>query len=999
MKKIMNFFKNHTQKERLQSLKKEQVVEMVKTNKVPILLVGFALFVMIAFGILISGMGRQEKEQENLFLEEQAQLLDMTTYLDEIENVVSTNKERLSESMVFQSDTEQTLTTVQENLLLLEQDLMQIEKILQSHSQTETVINNEVSTALKELSLSQQEIKAQIATVNAEITELLSNVKQENEESFSHTFDKLKTLQKSLDQTQKDVKSYYEDLTEFLTLLQEENTEHFTLTFEKLEQLKEDLLANKEEGDKQNEALREFLTLLQEEDNGNAAITFEKLENLKETLEAKQEKDKEYYESITEFLSLVKEANNRQKEELAKQLLSVQTQINEILEFEFDSLQLKLEEDYLSLMQEMENMQRQVESTHVSITELLNLMEEADESRQEEIKAAFADVNASIEQIRTEYQNAHANLENLIQTVQETQMVNHEETLSVLSEVEINLEEVSMESLEQLSNSLQVIEENFTDSMTQMKQEMNQNFSNLSVELKNNLFQTNTDIVNKLDEMNSSIFNQHEELETNISNQYQQITTTINNSSGNQQDSFDSLMSYLEQKLGQVFTFVSNGKKKVVSALLTKGVNLNEDATFAQIHDAILSIEQELLIGVEQIPGDITYDYHYHVNGKGQYPHTATCAIADKGGCYGVPVYHYHTDVAESAQNASYITSKQGGCFTAILYHSHTGSMATGGGCYSTPVYHKHTGSSSSGGGCYSKANMVTYISGYVEERKPCPGYTSVNGDPDGSVYQQCTTCGAKYTGGTHDNGIKCWKTLTVQVPQYASRQEGWLLNCGKIAGTTLDGFSLGCGKTTTTIDGYKLGCGKTTSTIVAYQPGCGLSDGQIIGATIVYDQSAVSTMNMEHIQEEAVVENMASSEELILPPEKVTVSGNEIPPENTMDHQEEMKPTEDSVLEDMIENDSETSVETETEETAEEVTEEVTEEIEPETEVTEESTEDVTEEATEESSNEEETDMSQEQMQTEQAEPEGAVAENVTETVVTEEMTEDIQTEVQEEG
>ena len=91
MKKIMNFFKNHTQKERLQSLKKEQVVEMVKNNKVPILLISFALFVMIAFGILISGMGRQEKEQENLFLEEQAQLWDMTTYLDEIENVVSTN--------------------------------------------------------------------------------------------------------------------------------------------------------------------------------------------------------------------------------------------------------------------------------------------------------------------------------------------------------------------------------------------------------------------------------------------------------------------------------------------------------------------------------------------------------------------------------------------------------------------------------------------------------------------------------------------------------------------------------------------------------------------------------------------------------------------------------------------------------------------------------------------------------------------------------------------
>ena len=936
MKKIMNFFKNHTQKERLQSLKKEQVVETVKNNKVAILLGGFVLFVMIAFGILISGMGRQEKEQENLFLEEQAQLLDMTTYLDEIENVVSTNKERLSESMVFQSDTEQTLTTVQEKLLLLEQDLMQLEKILQNHSQAETIINNEVSATLMELSLCQQEIKAQIATVNAEITELLSTVRQENEESFSHTFDKLKTLQKSLDQTQKDVKSYYENLTEFLTLLQEENTERFTFTFEKLEQLKENLLANKEEGDKQNEALREFLTILQEEDNGNAAITFEKLEVLKESLEAEQEKDKEYFESITEFLSVIKEENSIQKEELAEQLLSVQTQINEILEFEFDLLQLKLEEDYLSLMQEMENMQRQVESTHVSIAELLNLMEGADESRQEEIKAAFADVNTSIEQIRTEYQNAHANLENLIQTVQETQMVNHEETLSVLSEVEINLEEVSMESLEQLSNSLQVIEENFTDSMTQMKQEMNQNFSNLSVELKNNLFQTNTDIVNKLDEMNSSIFNQHEELETNISNQYQQITTTINNSSGNQQDSFDSLMSYLEQKLGQVFTFVSNGKKKVVSALLTKGVNLNEDATFAQIHDAILSIEQELLIGVEQIPGDITYDYHYHVNGKGQYPHTATCAIADKGGCYGVPVYHYHTDHAGTAQAASYQASAKGGCFVDEVYHTHVGSSNGKGGCYTVPVYHTHSGNSSKVGGCYGNIPYTVY--------NYC-GCKSYAWSQDANGTTTCANCG-------HNHGSSKCDGVTSSYVAYKID-----LTCGKST-STIDSYALGCGKTTSTIVGYALGCGKTTSTIVAYQAGCGLSDGQIIGAIIVYDQSAVSTMSMEHIQKEAVMGNMTLSEGPILPQEKVAIPGNEIPLENTIDYQEEMKPIEDSVLENMIENGSETSVETKTEET----------------------------------------EIPQEQVQMELTTPEGTVTEEWDETVEIEEITEDIQAEVQEE-
>lgn len=858
MKKIMKLFKNHTVKERLQSLKKEQVVEMVNNNKVTFWLVCFSLFVMIAFGILICGMGRQEKEQETLFLEEQAQLIDMTAYLDEIETVVSANKERLSESKVFQSDTEQTLATVQNELSVLEQDLIQIEKILQSHSQTENIINNEVSEELTQLSCSQQEIKEQIAMVNAAITELLTTVRKENEESFSNTFEKLKTIQTSLEQTQKDVKGYYEDLTEFLTLLQEENTEHFTLTFEKLEQLKEQLAASKEEGDRQNEALKEFLTLLQEEDNGNAAITFEKLEVLKETLETEQEKDKEYFDSITEFLSLIKEENSRQKEEMANELLSVQAQINEILQYEFDLLQLKLEEDYLSLMQEMENMQKQVESTHVSITELLNLMEGADESRQEEIKTAFAEVNTSIEQIRMEYQSAHANLENLIQTVQETQMVNHEETLSVLSEVEVNLEEVSMESLEQISNSLQVIEDNFSDSLTNMQNSIHKNFSDLNTEISNNFFQTNSDISNKLELMNNNISTQHQELSNNISNQYNQISNTINNSSGEQQESLNNLMNYLEQKFGQVFTFVSNGKKKVVSALLTKGVSLNEDATFTQIHDAILSIEQELLIGVEQIPGDITYDYHYHVDGNGKELHAEICEISQKGGCFSTPVYHAHKTADGVIGNGNvYSETVPGGCFTVASGHTHDVVTA----CSKTPVYNH---ACDSGCGSYQ--------------------------------YEYCDRC--DYCIMASCGGCK------LGTAYYHSNNK------------VLAGYNYTCGSPTNT---YTAGCGKTTSTIVAYQPGCGFSDGQIIGATIIYDQSAVSTMSLEPIQEETVTESMTASEETILVSEKVTVSGNEIPPENTMDHQEEMKQTEDSVLEEMIEKESEASVETEKEETEEE--------------------------------------------------------------------------------
>ena len=91
----------------------------------------------------------------------------------------------------------------------------------------------------------------------------------------------------------------------------------------------------------------------------------------------------------------------------------------------------------------------------------------------------------------------------------------------------------------------------------------------------------------------------------------------------------EELKSYLEelnnglkQDMNQVFTSVSNGKKKLASALLTKGVSTNEDATFAQLAEAILNIDQKLVIGVEEIPGTIRYQYHYHVDASGNQLHT-----------------------------------------------------------------------------------------------------------------------------------------------------------------------------------------------------------------------------------------------------------------------------------------------------------------------------------------------------------------------------------------
>ncbi len=215
----------------------------------------------------------------------------------------------------------------------------------------------------------------------------------------------------------------------------------------------------------------------------------------------------------------------------------------------------------------------------------------------------------------------------------------------------------------------------------------------------------------------------------------------VNIQSGSNSESIksyiDQVKQELKQDLNQVFTSVSSGKKGLASALLTKAVSVNENATFAEIRDAILRIDQKVVIGVQEIPGSITYEYHYHVNGAGEYPHAEVSA--KQGGCYTVQVNHVH--------------SKEAGCYREESYHSHSDS---------------------------------------------CPGH------PEWVDWAGIEP----YWGWFYD---------CEDQPLNASRQ---VLDCDKDEGVA---------------DGYAAACG--------------LAEGQIIGATIVYNREAVESAALEKLR------------------------------------------------------------------------------------------------------------------------------------------------------
>ena len=138
------------------------------------------------------------------------------------------------------------------------------------------------------------------------------------------------------------------------------------------------------------------------------------------------------------------------------------------------------------------------------------------------------------------------------------------------------------------------------------------------------------DILGALSEHDSSVALDHDTIQGQITEHNTGIISML-----------EAFKADISDKLNSVFQFVSNGKKKMASALLTEGVSVNEDATFTEIYEGIMNVPQEIVLGVQQIPGEIAYDYHYHVDGNGN--QVGAESHSASGGCFTIPVYHSHS--------------------------------------------------------------------------------------------------------------------------------------------------------------------------------------------------------------------------------------------------------------------------------------------------------------------------------------------------------------------
>ena len=353
-------------------------------------------------------------------------------------------------------------------------------------------------------------------------------------------------------------------------------------------------------------------------------------------------------------------------------------------------------EEISRIMQEMDAQKKQDNTDHKeSITEINRINE------------SVQSVNQTVSKLEDRLNTSYENLKNLVQEVRTTEEKNRElwtQEQTQLTEQQKQLLKEVEESRQETIRSLALVESNLKNMLESDMVQITAAFGSLTAELQTRVQELSTLLENRMNRVDqnlsgldknvtglgNNIFGLNENvnglnenvdgvgknveslftrigeldngMQTNLTTLQQTFAKQFGDLNVSAGQNTEELKSYLEelnnglkQDMNQVFTSVSNGKKKLASALLTKGVSTNEDATFAQLTEAILNIDQKLVIGVEEIPGTIRYQYHYHVDASGNQPHTEKSDTA--GGCYTGTHGHVH--------------SVEDGCYKEESYHVH----------------------------------------------------------------------------------------------------------------------------------------------------------------------------------------------------------------------------------------------------------------------------------------------------------------------------------------
>lgn len=473
---------------------------------------------------------------------------------------------------------------------------------------------------------------------------LSSSVTEQMEQDLTNISEYLSQLDKTVIQHREDIlnlhttqEEVYESLSNYLSNLQ--------LSVNSIQQQFTDYENNYD--NEQNTTTGEFGKIQIRFDNIQMDIKNTQSEIL-EIIHSTNTNNAEWYESIKntigkfEFsVNEVLKSLNIDITRILKDLENKNEQRNQVLLIFLQEIQKELTISFEALMKgndvnvnqiitNLENVHADISKTQEDINSVLQDMINTNTNRMDDIIDRFNIINDRLSKIHSVMNNTHSEIKEMLKVLQENGSENQQELLSLLSYMDSSFSEQNSQNLEQLILTLQTQTEGIKLWFDELNDHVNLNFNNLAKTvtiMEQNATVNKEELISncnqKYADLSSSINIVNEVVNDNKSEVLNKITDLENNTSAN--------FSQVTQKLQEVFRFASDGKKLLASALLAKNISIPLDATFKEFYTAILSIKQQLVIGVEQIPGKISYDYHYHTGDS-----------TNGDGCYTKKLYHQH---------------------------------------------------------------------------------------------------------------------------------------------------------------------------------------------------------------------------------------------------------------------------------------------------------------------------------------------------------------------
>ena len=253
--------------------------------------------------------------------------------------------------------------------------------------------------------------------------------------------------------------------------------------------------------------------------------------------------------------------------------------------------------------------------TGTDIDKLREIIEKGGEDSDKSITEKFTNIYNNLEEIENTYNKTHENTKSLIE----------------------ELENALKSGDDKLSKELLDRYKELLDELTKSNEKLTEQNSESLKEFKDQIGNLNTEVTKKLTEISTDI-------NTNIDNQFNSMNISFESDMTGLKAYLSGELSNVNDKVDQVFQRVSKGKKLLASTLLTKNVQIREDATFAEIAKAIEDIPMEVVLGQDEVSGEVIYQYHYHVDGQGNVCDEEYVPIDRQGGCYTHEYIHTHTD-------------------------------------------------------------------------------------------------------------------------------------------------------------------------------------------------------------------------------------------------------------------------------------------------------------------------------------------------------------------